>query len=622
MVLPIDETFSKNRVILLANDALFNKKRFIFANDLINRIMVYIRSLLVAVAGLCLLACSHTSSFPETLLRAECLMDSAPNRAMTLLTDFKDSVRPQSEGTRMYYQLLVIKANDKCYVPHTSDSLIKIVVQYYEDHGTPRQLMEAYYYLGSTYRDMHDAPQALEYYQKAVDASESGKEYQLLGRIYNQIGMLYMYQKLYDEALPVLKKAYSYFFLAKDSVSLPYTLRDIGRAFTAQHRVDSTFYYYEAGYQAAKSVNDVESMSAIQGEMADIYVQLGRYVEAHAALIQSSAGVRGNGNLAPHYLGWADLYKGMGQIDSAVHYYRKALEIGNVYIKEVGYLNLYQIERQSGRSEKAFEYMDQCLLYRDLVQKITDTEAVKKGEMLYNYRHIERENDHLALANEKRKTLMYRMLTGVMVLLLVVVGVFLYDRKKKRELLEQEQRLRLAEERRYRESQEQIEQNNAQIMELNKKYNLVCAKNRSADEKILALQQKVLEAENNRIAAICDVQQELITAFLSSEIYTHVKNDFKNPGFKLTATDWGEIQKALDVAYNDFTARLYALYPKLSENELHVCYLLKMSFTSTDLAPLVALGYSSVCSLRERLSKKLLGPSGTAKQLDSFIASF
>ena len=66
----------------------------------------------------------------------------------------------------MYYWLLAVKASDKCYVPHTSDSLMKAVVHYYENHGTPAQRMEAYYYLGSVYRDMQDAPRALNFFNR------------------------------------------------------------------------------------------------------------------------------------------------------------------------------------------------------------------------------------------------------------------------------------------------------------------------------------------------------------------------------------------------------------------------------------------------------------------------
>lgn len=48
-----------------------------------------------------------------------------------------------------------------------------------------------------------DAPRALSYYQKVVDASEGTKNYRGLGRIYNQMGNLYAYLLIYDEALSI-----------------------------------------------------------------------------------------------------------------------------------------------------------------------------------------------------------------------------------------------------------------------------------------------------------------------------------------------------------------------------------------------------------------------------------
>ena len=52
----------------------------------------------------------------------------------------------------MRYKLLTIKANDKAYITHTSDSLILSLVDYYEHDGDPAYLGEAYYYAGSTYK--------------------------------------------------------------------------------------------------------------------------------------------------------------------------------------------------------------------------------------------------------------------------------------------------------------------------------------------------------------------------------------------------------------------------------------------------------------------------------------
>lgn len=593
---------------------------YIFAFVLIQITMNAIRLAITLGVLLCLFACHRTPHYPSTLLRAEQLMDVAPDSALTLLVGFKDSVRIENEATQMYYQLLTIKANDKCYIPHTSDSLIKVVVNYYENHGTTEQLMEAYYYQGSVYRDMRDAPRALRFYQKAIDTSENKKEYKMLARIYNQMGMLYMYQKMYDEALPILKKAYTLFSLANYSVALPYTLRDVGRAFTAQHNVDSTLFYYEAGYQLAKRLNDTEGMNAIYGELAGIYIQLGRYEQARTALIQSGKELRGN--VAPRYCTWGDWYRKTGQPDSAMLYYRKALEIGNVYVKKGMYWELYQLERANLNDKEALQYMDQYLIFQDSIQKITDTEAVKKVEMLYNYRHVENENNRLLLANEKNKTFLYQLAIIAILFLLISAGVIYYERRKKQQLVEQGRRLHFFEELRHKESLEQIDQNNKQITSLKEQLIIVREQNDLVKEELLTIRKNSLEEKNSSIAASCLEREVLVSLFHHSSIYLLIVENCKNSDFRMKEVHWIELRKEIDATYNDFTNRLYALYPKLSEVELHVCYLIKVSISASDIAALVCLKNNSVSSIRKRLYQKVHGIPGTPNMLDAFIVDF
>ena len=49
------------------------------------------------------------------------------------------------EEARMYAWLLRIKANDKLYIPHTSDSVINRIVKFYEGFGDRERLAEAYF---------------------------------------------------------------------------------------------------------------------------------------------------------------------------------------------------------------------------------------------------------------------------------------------------------------------------------------------------------------------------------------------------------------------------------------------------------------------------------------------
>ena len=110
--------------------------------------------------------------------------------------------------------------------------------------------------------------------------------------------------------------------------------------------------------------------------------------------------------------------------------------------------------------------------------------------------------------------------------------------------------------------------------------------------------------------------------FSALPVCTLVKTHAKNPEFKLNDEQWEELKREMDVAFNNFTDRLLDIYPKLNDVELHVCYLLKLKISPTDIAHIVVRQKNTVSTIRERLYKKIYGENGTAKQFDQFIERF
>ncbi|MBR5612790.1 MAG: hypothetical protein IKW43_06600, partial [Bacteroidaceae bacterium] len=119
-----------------------------------------------------------------------------------------------------------------------------------------------------------------------------------------------------------------------------------------------------------------------------------------------------------------------------------------------------------------------------------------------------------------------------------------------------------------------------------------------------------------------DDQQPEINDLHKSAIYQLIKSQAHKPDFKLTDDQWQELQTEIDKAYNNFTTRLYAKCPKLNETELHVCYLLKLKVSPTDIAHIIVRQISTVSVIRKRLYEKIHGVEGNAKQLDDFISKF
>lgn len=114
---------------------------------------------------MCICACTN-KPYPQSLRVADSLIHNNPDSAVILLEELKRSMAFEPQATQMYYQLLTIKAKDKAYITHTSDSLIKTVVKYYEERKDRERLPETYYYAGRVYRDLGDAPQHWNIYRR------------------------------------------------------------------------------------------------------------------------------------------------------------------------------------------------------------------------------------------------------------------------------------------------------------------------------------------------------------------------------------------------------------------------------------------------------------------------
>ena len=166
--------------------------------------MNHLITLIILILLTSLNACQRPD-YPHTLQQAESVMNTRPDSALQLLQSMADSLAMLPEEAQMYYHLLTIQAKDKQYITHTSDSLINRIVSFYEDYDDKERLMLAYYYQGSVYRDMNDAPRALKAFQQTVDLNIPNQD--LLAKTYNQMGKLFMYQGLHDEVIQVNRKA-------------------------------------------------------------------------------------------------------------------------------------------------------------------------------------------------------------------------------------------------------------------------------------------------------------------------------------------------------------------------------------------------------------------------------
>lgn len=581
--------------------------------------MKKIRLLLPILLLMCICACTN-KPYPQSLRVADSLIHNNPDSAVILLEELKRSMAFEPQATQMYYQLLTIKAKDKAYITHTSDSLIKTVVKYYEERKDRERLPETYYYAGRVYRDLGDAPQALEYLQKAIESTKDCTDYRLISRIYSQTGTLYLYQDTYDQALEVFRKAYQYCLLDKDSIGMVYSLRDIGRTFTTLNCPDSALYYYKGALNYAEQIHNNHLIGVVQGELSGLYIQLEMYPEAFAAIQCSNKYIKGH-NIAPFYAILADYYYYTNQLDSATFYYTQTASFDDLYQKQGSYKGLGNIARKKGQYKEAMEYFDKYLIYTDSIKDITNTETIRKMQSLYNYQLKEKENSRLQHQAANYKLWNILLVFSLLSLVFLFIAYHQFRKKKEQQRLVKQERIKQIQKDRYAQSNTYLEKNKEQIKVLELSLHKAEIEKDQLQQDLLKAQKSLIEKTNEQITATQRVQKQSELALKHSDIYKKFHFAVQGSDEKIGNDDWKELMCAVDEAYNQFTTRLLELYP-MKTIEIQVCVLIKIGLSPAQIAFITIRSRQAISSIRKRLNSKVMGKDGTPEQWDNFISTF
>ena len=581
--------------------------------------MKKVRLLFPILLLMCICACTN-KPYPQSLRVADSLIHNNPDSAVILLEELKRSMAFEPQATQMHYQLLTIKAKDKAYITHTSDSLIKTVVKYYEERKDRERLPETYYYAGRVYRDLGDAPQALEYLQKAIESTKDCTDYRLISRIYSQTGTLYLYQDTYDQALEVFRKAYQYCLSDKDSIGMVYSLRDIGRTFTTLNCADSALYYYKGALNYAEQIHNNHLVGVVQAELSGLYIQLEMYPEAFTAIQCSNKYIKGH-NIAPFYAILADYYYYTNQLDSATFYYTQTASFDDLYQKQGSYKGLGNIARKKGQYKEAMEYFDKYLIYTDSIKDITNTETIRKMQSLYNYQLKEKENSKLQRQAANYKLWNILLIFSLLSLVFLFIAYHQFRKKKEQQQLVKQERIKQIQKERYAQSNTYLEKNKEQIKEVELSLHKAEIEKDQLRQDLLKAQKSLIEKNNEQITATQRVQKQSELALKHSDIYKKFHFAVQGSDEKIGNDDWKELMCAVDEAYNQFTTRLLELYP-MKTIEIQVCVLIKIGLSPAQIAFITIRSRQAISSIRKRLYSKVMGKDGTPEQWDIFISTF
>ena len=122
------------------------------------------------------------------------------------------------------------------------------------------------------------------------------------------------------------------------------------------------------------------------------------------------------------------------------------------------------------------------------------------------------------------------------------------------------------------------------------------------------------------IIEIAQELQEILKLSTDKNIETHIRNVISNLNISTSDSVWEEFRKYFENVHSKFFHNLYNYCPGLSQNEVKICALLKLNFSTKDISAITHQTARSIDVARYRLRKKL--KLSKEENLFSFLSQF
>jgi cbb3-type cytochrome oxidase subunit 3 len=131
-----------------------------------------------------------------------------------------------------------------------------------------------------------------------------------------------------------------------------------------------------------------------------------------------------------------EVYKEMGQTDSALYYLEKAANYHNVSIhtKAAAYYHLYRLFRENQQWTDYARFQQEYEILRDSIEDHTHSETVRRMQALYDMEQAEKEKNILKLQAAELQGNINLLIIGIvfLIILLAVIIYFLWNKAKAR----------------------------------------------------------------------------------------------------------------------------------------------------------------------------------------------
>ena len=396
--------------------------------------------------------------------------------------------------------------------------------------------------------------QAILYYFEWLEQAKGQVSALSIADVYDKIGTLYLYRNLYIDAIGMFRQSAVIYREVGDWKEEAMAWRNIGRANLMRHRSDSIIFYYQRAIGLAEETGEHELLKELQREY--------QFVCSKNALLQE------NSRLWLHYLDMLDstdascLLYGSIIADQANGYQEaeewllKAANSEDIFIRTNAYRKLYDWSKRIEDSNKTARYSDLYIQWADSLEKEHSSSlSLHNLGQSYEKQRMEVENERLKNQQLKRTMYLLCMIAGLCLLLLI--GVFLYQREKQKR-----------------------------------------------ERELANLMQQIREKEY-LIENLQTNQQEpsVPLRYKAFDLLYRLKTEPRY-GLVQTEDEWLQLYAVINRLYGDIVDKLRN-WPQLTEQDVRVCYLVHARMSNTNLGALFNVDSRSITKSKQRIKKKM-----------------
>ena len=514
-------------------------------------------------------------------------------------------------GRRQQMEALLDRADslNRAYIPMTGglDSLLSEAASYYDRHGSPNEQLRAHYLLGCAYRDMGDAPQALQCYQDAVDRADtlaSDCDYHRLMAVYGQMAELFDAQNLSKEELEIMAKYQRCALNKKDTLKYirnmelmikPYfLLGDTDKVLSILNNVHH--YYIKYGYEHEAAASNATAIF--------FYVQQGQLDKARMLMNefeQKSGLFDEKGNISAgreyYYNTKGRLFLKEDRIAEAEQMFRKLLPYKDSVVALEGLMQVY-IEKKNIDSIVVFarRYENAINNYQNSLQ----TEVVQKMSSMYNYQRYQRKADAEAItaANAKaQRNGFVALLVFTLALLFIVGRQYQYLRRRRAEELVA-----------FKKNYENLQKTRTELSLLQQ---------HEHEYQELIAQKK---AEIAALESTLGKKHPAEVLLKEAEVYKRF-HSMANKGKTPSSADWEKLNAFLHDMLPAFCQFLTIHEHELNNTEFHTCVLTRIHIKPKAISTMLGVSASYITKVRRDMHFRLFKEEGSASDFDERIVN-